>query len=225
MPKINLKPILSLIKKKKVAIPLGILAAPTVAGLANQAAVATGNEPIRNTVAGITSVATLPQRLMNRANATITNYLPWFTREKADIPKGIPVVTVDKGNHLARYYDASGKQIMTSPVGTGLIPGQKHKSGDNKTPTGTFSLGSAESSKNKKGGYSSFGNWFFRTNHTNDDGSPSGVGLHGTGWSFLNGGDISHGCIRADNDFINKLHDLGGARKIIIYDKKGGKIR
>lgn len=135
------------------------------------------------------------------------------------------MITVDKGNHLIRYYDANGKQVMAAPVGTGLISGQKHKEGDNRTPNGTFKLGKAESTKNKKGGERAFGHHFFRTNHTNDNGVSSGIGLHGTGNPLFNGGNISHGCIRTDNSFIDKLYKLGGAPTITIYEKQGGLLK
>lgn len=66
-------------------VPIG---ATIAAPLINRAAVATGNENIRNVAAGVTGVLTLPERLMNRANAAITNVFPSFTREKAEIKKG-----------------------------------------------------------------------------------------------------------------------------------------
>ena len=150
----------------------------------------------------------------------MTDAFPDWTYEEATIEKGHPTVTVDKSNHLVRYYDANGKQVMAAPAGTGLISGPKHEDGDNRTPEGTFRLGKAENTENKKGGTFSFGPAFFRIYHKNDDGTYSGVGLHGTGVPFLNGGNISHGCIRTDNSFIDRMRKLGGASKIVIYEWK-----
>lgn len=196
-----------------------------VSSTINRAAVATGNETVRNVAAGLTGVINLPDAINNRIHAGITSVVPSWTAEKAQIKKGQPTVTVDKTNHLVRYYDANGKQVMAAPAGTGLISGNKSKEGDNKTPNGTYSLRSAEKGVNKKGGEMSFGKWFYRTNHTNKNGGASGVGLHGTGNPFFNGINISHGCIRTDNSFINKMHDqLAQPKSITIYEKQGGTI-
>ena len=196
-----------------------------VSSAINRAAVATGNETVRNVAAGLTGVMNLPDAVNNRIHAGITSILPSWTAEKAEIKKGQPTVTVDKTNHLVRYYDANGEQVMAAPAGIGLISGDKSKEGDNKTPNGTYSLGNAEKGANKKGGEMSFGKWFYRTNHKNKNGTASGVGLHGTGNPVFNGLNISHGCIRTDNSFINKMHDqLAQPRSVTIYEKQGGNL-
>jgi murein L,D-transpeptidase YafK len=51
---------------------------------------------------------------------------------------------VDKEFGIARYYDADGNLLISSPVGTGLVRGDKSKEGDNKTPTGTYTLSTPE---------------------------------------------------------------------------------
>lgn len=192
----------------------------------NRAAVSSNSEILRNITAGATGIINLPNALSNRVNATITSVLPEWTEEKADNP--VNAWTIDKGNHLARYYDSTGKQVIASPVGIGLISGNKSKEGDNKSPDGTYRLSGPENGANKKGGTSSFGKYFYRTNHRNKSGSSSGVGIHGTGNPLFNGMNISHGCFRVDNRAIEKFHDIapnnGGGSKIIIYEKKGGMI-
>ena len=196
-----------------------------VSSTINRAAVATGNETVRNIAAGLTGAINLPDAINNRIHAGATSVVPSWTAEKAQIKKNQPTVTVDKTNHLIRYYNANGKQVMAAPAGTGLISGDKSKEGDNKTPNGTYSLGRAERGANKKGGKASFGKWFYRTNHTNKNGGASGVGLHGTGNPLFNGINISHGCVRTDNSFINKMHDqLPRPKSIIIYEKQGGTL-
>lgn len=144
--------------------------------------------------------------------------MPWWTREKAKNPRN--TWTIDKRNHLARYYDNEGKLRITSPAGTGLVSGDKSKSGDNKTPNGTFTLGGPEDGASKKGGTASFGRYFYRTSH---NGGSSGIGLHGTGNPLFNGMNISHGCIRIDNSAIEKFHEIapnnGRGASIVIYEK------
>lgn len=119
--------------------------------------------------------------------------------------------------------------VLSSPAGIGMVSGPKEKSGDNKTPTGTFRLSAREAGANKSGGTAAFGEHFYRTNHKNNGSSQlSGVGLHGTGTAFLNGTNISHGCVRVDNDvicdFYEKAPKHGAGTKIIMYDKQGGKL-
>lgn len=189
----------------------------------NQAAVSTNLEPIRNISAGATGIINLPIAIKNRVNSAITRVLPWWTGEKVKDPRN--TWTIDKRNHLARYYDKNGKLVITSPAGTGLVQGNKSKSGDNKTPNGTYILGGSENTSNKKGGWWSFGSHFYRTSH--NDGK-SGVGLHGTGNPLFNGMNISHGCIRIDDSAIKKFHDIapnnGKGTKIVIYERKGGQL-
>jgi len=68
----------------------------------------------------------------------------------------------------------------------------------------------------------SFGTYFYRTNHTNNDGSSSGVGIHGTGNPLFNGMNISHGCFRVDNRAIEKFNKIapnkGAGANIVIYE-------
>lgn len=186
----------------------------------NRGAVATKSEPLRNVAALVTGLLNLPEAVGNRVNAGITSVLPGWTEEKVSNPRN--TWTIDKSNHLARYYDESGKQRIVSPVGTGLVSGNKSREGDNKSPNGTYRLSSPERGETKKGGTMSFGTYFYRTNHTNDNGSSSGVGIHGTGNPLFNGMNISHGCFRVDNGAIEKFNKVapnkGAGANITIYE-------
>lgn len=169
--------------------------------------------------------------VQSRINNGINKIIPGWVPEKAQdqVGKGEPVWTIDKGSRIARYYDKDGNMVLSSPAGIGMVSGPKEKSGDNKTPTGTFRLSAREAGANKSGGTAAFGEHFYRTNHKNDGSSQlSGVGLHGTGTAFLNGTNISHGCVRVDNDvicdFYEKAPNHGAGTKIIMYDKQGGKL-
>lgn len=161
--------------------------------------------------------------LRARINSKINEMYPgWIDEKNKDqIGQGYPVWSIDKEFGLARYYDAEGNLLISSPAGTGLVRGNKSQEGDNKTPEGVYTLSRPELGKNKEGGEKSFGPYFYRTNHKNDNStSLSGVGLHGTGFPILNGSNVSHGCIRIDNDdietFYNTSPNKGANTKIII---------
>lgn len=187
--------------------------------------VSSGNEIIRGGAQIITLPGMVQDAFQARINNKINEVFPGYIGEKAQdqIGKGHPVWTVDKEFGIARYYDGEGNLKISSPVGTGLVRGAKQAEGDNKTPTGTYTLASPEKGSDKKGGEMDFGPYFYRTDHRNNGSkSLSGVGLHGTGTSFLNGSNVSHGCMRIDNDDIQEFYktapNRGAGTKIIISD-------
>lgn len=198
----------------------------------NQAALNSGKEGWRY----VANVVNLPitgieDAVLARTNSTINRVLPGWVPEQAQdqIGKGQAVWTVDKDSGIARYYDPDGKLQISSPAGTGLIKGAKQRAGDNKTPTGTFTLSGPQAGKSKPGGRWSFGPWFYRTNHKNNGSDKtSGVGIHGTGFPIFNGTNVSHGCVRVDNRAIRKFHKIapnqGAGTKIVMYDENGGTI-
>lgn len=189
-----------------------------------QAGANSNNEIIRGMAsAGNMLLGGLSDALRARVNSKIDEIYPgWIDEKNKDqIGKGYPVWSIDKEFGLARYYDADGNLLISSPAGTGLVRGNKSREGDNKTPEGVYILSNPELGKNKKGGEASFGPYFYRTNHKNEDsGNLSNVGLHGTGFPILNGSNVSHGCIRIDNDdletFYNTAPNKGANTKIII---------
>lgn len=145
-----------------------------------------------------------------------------------EFKNGIPTITLDKKNHLVRFYNESGDLVRTAVAGTGFVnSGNPKVENDNQTPSGTFILSSPELGKNKKGGTRDFGTYFYRTNHKYPNGKLSGIGLHGTGSPIFNGMDVSHGCVRLDNKDIEWFHDnfknSGAGTRFIIY-KNGGKL-
>lgn len=195
-----------------------------VADKITQAGANSNNEVIRGVAsAGNILLGGLSNALRARVNSKINEIYPgWIDEKNKDqIGKGYPVWSIDKEFGLARYYDAEGNLLISSPAGTGLVRGNKSREGDNKTPEGVYTLSNPELGKNKKGGEASFGPYFYRTNHKNEDsGNLSGVGLHGTGFPILNGSNVSHGCVRIDNKdietFYNTAPNKGANTKIII---------
>lgn len=144
------------------------------------------------------------------------NYLPDPGKEK--LTPGVPAWTIDKTNRIARYYDENNILTYISPASTGLISGKKSIEGDNKTPEGIYSLFNPQLRE-----YYPYGGYYYATSHKNDDSKQfSGVGLHGTGTPYLNGTNLSHGCIRIDNkvieDFYNSAPKKGQGAQIIIYE-------
>ncbi len=104
-----------------------------------------------------------------------------------------------KGNKLVREYS----------IATGKNPGDKQRTGDNRTPTGNFKIVSIEDAskwshdfrdgKGKiKGAY---GPWFLRL----DAKGWKGIGIHGTHDPDSRGTNATEGCIRLSNEDIDEL--------------------
>lgn len=75
------------------------------------------------------------------------------------------------------------------------------------TPVGDFYLTELLDTGNPTGAYGpyAFGLSSFSDVYTEFAGGPGQIGLHGTNAPELLGTDVSHGCIRVDNDTINRL--------------------
>lgn len=189
------------------------------------------DSPLRHVVYGLEFLnGGWVDALRARARAAIEKRIPGWTPEKSDeVGKGYPVITVDKTNHLARFYNSKGELEQVSVAGTGFNGTTSKKvENDNRTPTGTYRLSSPEAGSKKKGGTRDFGTWFYRTSHKYKNGTSSGIGIHGTGSPIFNGTNVSHGCIRVDNKAIEKFYktapNKGAGTKIVIYDKNGGAL-
>ncbi len=97
------------------------------------------------------------------------------------------------------YVMKGDETIRKYPVAVGRNPGQKERSGDNRTPEGSFevsqiqdSTGWAHDFKDGKGMIrGAYGPWFIRLK------TPwKGIGIHGTHDPDSIGKDITEGCIR-----------------------------
>jgi len=95
-------------------------------------------------------------------------------------------------------------------VAVGRNPGQKERSGDNRTPEGSFevsqiqdSAGWAHDFKDGKGMIKgAYGPWFIRLK------TPwKGIGIHGTHDPDSIGKDITEGCIRLKNTDMRELKE------------------
>jgi len=106
------------------------------------------------------------------------------------------------------YVMKGDETIRKYPVAVGRNPGQKERSGDNRTPEGSFevsqiqdSTGWAHDFKDGKGMIrGAYGPWFIRLK------TPwKGIGIHGTHDPDSIGKDITEGCIRLKNSDLLDL--------------------
>ena len=127
---------------------------------------------------------------------------------------------VDKGAFTLSVLDASGKALMTFPVATGENPGNKRRSGDCKTPEGTFLVTWVQNTRgvlydyhDGNGKVEAYGPWFI---HLETPGFKS-IGIHGTCPERDDriGTRDSKGCVRLHNE------DL---LKILPYVSKGTRV-
>ena len=128
---------------------------------------------------------------------------------------------VDKGAFTISLLDAEGKALHVFPVATGENPGQKTRSGDSKTPEGTFTVTWVQDTRgvlydyhDGKGKVEAYGPWFI---HLETPGFKA-IGVHGTCPERDDriGTRDSKGCVRLHNK------DL---QVIIPYVYSGMKVR
>lgn len=119
------------------------------------------------------------------------------------------VIMVDKATMKLRVIDPAGKVVVEYPIACGKNYGQKKRTGDEKTPEGTFRICSIEKAeswaydfKDGKGPITgAYGPWFFRLVTPGF----SGVGIHGTHDPSTIGTRDTHGCIRLKNSDLVDL--------------------
>jgi lipoprotein-anchoring transpeptidase ErfK/SrfK len=107
-------------------------------------------------------------------------------------------VKVELGNHHLTVWRGNDVAVETPvAVGTSSAP----------TPTGDYYLTELLDTGNPGGAYGpyAFGLSSYSDVYTEFAGGPGQIGLHGTNAPDLLGTDVSHGCIRVNNDMITKL--------------------
>ncbi|WP_163550019.1 L,D-transpeptidase [Candidatus Frankia nodulisporulans] len=107
-------------------------------------------------------------------------------------------IVVSRGQHSLKVLK-DGAPIAEEPVAIGTT--------DTPTPGGRFYLMELLQPRNPKGAYGpyAFGLNGFSTSMTSFDGHEPVIGIHGTNEPKLIGKDVSHGCIRMNNDAITRL--------------------
>ena len=131
-------------------------------------------------------------------------------------------ILVDKGAFTLSVLDEAGNALMTYPVATGEFAGKKRKSGDCKTPEGTFYVTWVQNTRgvmydyhDGKGKVEAYGPWFI---HLETPGFKS-IGIHGTCPERDDriGTRDSKGCIRLHNeDLLQILPYVGKGTKVVI---------
>ena len=145
---------------------------------------------------------------MNRILILLTLLLSALTL-RAGEPEGCSLY-VDKGAFTLSVLDRSGNVLMTYPVALGENPGNKRKSGDCKTPEGTFYVTWVQNTRgvlydyhDGNGKVEAYGPWFI---HLETPGFKS-IGIHGTCPERDDriGTRDSKGCVRLHNEDLLKI--------------------
>ena len=147
-----------------------------------------------------------------------------FAQDKA--PAGKPYLLVDKQAFTLTHFDAQGKVVKTYGIACGSNYGNKTKSGDHKTPEGTFKINQILNAKGIPHDFNdgkgpikdAYGPWFFRL----DVPGFRTIGIHGTHLPSSIGSRVTEGCIRMKNEDILELkpHIFLGMNVIILPDKE-----
>ena len=129
---------------------------------------------------------------------------------------------VDKGAFTLSVISDNGDTLMTYPVATGENAGRKRKSGDCKTPEGTFTVTWVQNTKgvlydyhDGKGKVEAYGPYFI---HLETPGFKA-IGIHGTCPERDDriGTRDSKGCIRLHNaDLLKILPYVGKGTKVTV---------
>ena len=158
----------------------------------------------------------LPSELEENTDRIIT--APPIITEREEVPAPAPVakpanngkynIRVSKADYTLYLY--KGDEVVKSyPIAVGKNPGDKQRTGDNRTPVGDFKIVSIENASKWthdfrdgkgiiKGAY---GPWFLRL----DAKGWKGIGIHGTHDPDSRGTMATEGCIRLSNDDIAEL--------------------
>jgi hypothetical protein len=155
--------------------------------------------------------------------------------EQLELEKGEYVLLVNKETRTAQLYKLDYVLVDQAGVSTGRNPGNKERSGDNKTPEGIFEVVSVEQSSgwlhNGRLAYGPYfarlsaGSWDAYGNHNPDGWSP--IGVHGTDEPEKIGSLASEGCVRTQDEFIKRCVEQGYIKKgvkVVIVDDAGNKV-
>ena len=122
-------------------------------------------------------------------------------------------ILIKKGEFTLYLLD-NGKPVAYWGVALGKHPGQKEKSGDMKTPTGTFKVDEIDDAStwthdfgDGKGVIAhAYGPWFISLDTSDlSKGEWDGIGIHGTHDPASIGTRASEGCIRLNNKDLETL--------------------
>lgn len=133
----------------------------------------------------------------------------------------VNTVIVDKPALMLYVTSEKGDTLFSAPVAVGRNFGDKQRSGDCRTPEGTFSISKIHDSSgwyhdahDGRGSVRCYGPLFFRIKHPRW----YSIGIHGTDQPGSVGTRASEGCVRLSNDNILKLRNyVGVGSRVIIH--------
>lgn len=135
-------------------------------------------------------------------------------RHRAELDKveNACFILISKQEMKLRLIDYKGKELFSAPVATGINAGNKKKVGDMRTPEGVFQVSDIQQSAHWKHDFGdgkgavdgAYGDYFIRLAVPGH----KGIGIHGTHLPESIGTRASEGCIRMNNEDLNKLVPL-----------------
>lgn len=122
-------------------------------------------------------------------------------------------IIISKADYTLTVINEDGEPIFSTLCSVGRNYGNKERQGDKKTPEGTFYIKSIENAlkwrhniHNGRGHVTGvYGPWFLRLGGVPNCNS---IGIHGTCFNATMGTHTSLGCIRLQNEEVEKLVDL-----------------
>lgn len=138
--------------------------------------------------------------------------LEYSRQRELDKIENARFILISKQEMKLRLIDYKGNELFCAPVATGKNVGNKEKAGDMRTPEGVFQVADIQQSadwkhdfKDGKGEISgAYGDYFIRLAVPGH----KGIGIHGTHLPESIGTRASEGCIRMDNEDLNRLVSL-----------------
>ncbi len=136
------------------------------------------------------------------------------------------VIIISKADYTLTVVDSIGHPIFSTLCSVGRNYGNKQRQGDKRTPEGTFFICSVEDAsdwgkdchdgRGKRCGV--YGPWFLRLG--NVPGCTS-IGIHGTCFNGTMGSHTSLGCIRLQNEEIERLVPMVGVGTEVVILPEG----
>lgn len=153
----------------------------------------------------------------------------WYDNKLEDIQKAA-FILINKEDLSLKVYDLNGNVVENFPIGVGKNYGNKIEKGDNRTPEGVFRVTDIQNASGWKHDFGdgkgeikgAYGPWFIRL-YTDPH---KGIGIHGTHLPESIGTRCTEGCIRLNNENVEKLKDLvyGGLMVIILPSQEDIKV-
>lgn len=144
----------------------------------------------------------------------------WYYEKEIEKQAKAKFIIVSKQKMTLDVFDSLGKSIMSVPIACGKNFGDKAVKNDMKTPEGIFRVseiadasGWSHDFKDGKGNIKgAYGNHFIRLLTPGHQ----GVGIHGTHDPKSIGTRVTEGCIRLNNNDVDKLAKLVDNYTVVI---------